>query len=54
MVREDGGCAIETEQARDLYMLRKKKFQTREVPYDFLSYKTPGGFAPEAGARFGS
>jgi hypothetical protein len=52
MVREDGGCAIETEQY--LYMLRKKKVSNGEVPYDFLSYKTPGGFAPEAGARFGS
>ena len=39
----------------------EKKFQVRQkVSYvvilvqDFLSYKTPGGFAPEAGARFGS
>ena len=31
-----------------------KKFHVVILVQDFSSYKTPGGVAPEAGARFGS
>ena len=50
-------CSILKE---DLLFYREKKFQVGKkfhvviLVQNFLSYKTPGGFAPEVGARFGS
>ena len=56
-----GGQVVWCSILRDPFILQEKKFQVRQkVSYvvilvqDLLSYKTPGGFAPEAGARFGS